>query len=34
MSVLVTDKGFQPLPELPGTGVADLAIPTIRARWT
>ena len=25
MSVLVTDKGFQPLPELPGKGVADLA---------
>lgn len=25
MSVLVTDKGFAPLPELPATGVADLA---------
>jgi uncharacterized protein (DUF934 family) len=25
MSVLVTDKGFQPLPELPSIGVADLA---------
>ena len=25
MSVLVTDKGFSPLPELPSSGVADLA---------
>ena len=25
MSVLVTDKGFSPLPDLPATGVADLA---------
>lgn len=25
MTVLVTDKGFQPLPELPTAGVADLA---------
>lgn len=25
MTVLVTDKGFQPLPELPASGVADLA---------
>lgn len=25
MSVLVTDQGFAPLPELPATGVADLA---------
>ena len=25
MSVLVTDKGFAPVPEMPATGVADLA---------
>ena len=25
MTVLVTDAGFQPLPDLPATGVADLA---------